>query len=92
MQNVSSTLSGATVWSCHGTTSGAPADGSSIADLAQLPDDTWISLAVRDNRLLPITGATELRAGDEIVVLDESDRGEHVAAAFIHVCPPASPD
>ena len=54
------------------STAGSPADGTRIADLSELPQEAWISLAVRDNRLLPITGGTELRAGDEILVLADS--------------------
>ncbi|MGZ4487713.1 MAG: cation:proton antiporter domain-containing protein [Nocardioides sp.] len=55
--------------------SGAPADGRRIDDLDMLPEDAWISLVVRDNRLLPVQGDSELRAGDVVLVI--ADPGQH---------------
>ncbi|MDX6325396.1 MAG: potassium/hydrogen antiporter, partial [Nocardioidaceae bacterium] len=61
---------------------GAPADGSRIDQLEVLPGDAWISLVVRDNRLLPVSGARELQAGDDVLVLADADSREHLIATF----------
>jgi len=61
---------------------GSPADGSTIAGLAELPSDAWISFVVRDGRLISARGATELRAGDEVVVLAESDVANELSLTF----------
>jgi cell volume regulation protein A len=61
---------------------GAPADGTRIDELEVLPDDAWISLVVRDNRLLPVSGDRELQAGDDVLVLADADCREHLIAAF----------
>ena len=63
-------------------TAGSPADGSTIAGLAELPSDAWISFVVRDGRLISARGATELRAGDEVVVLAESDVADELSMTF----------
>ncbi len=62
--------------------SGAPAAGRRIADLDGLPEDAWISFVVRDSGLLLVGGDTELRAGDEVLVLSDEDRGEQLRAVF----------
>jgi potassium/hydrogen antiporter len=49
---------------------GAPADGTTIADL-EVGEDTWISLISRHGRLVPVRRDTELRAGDEVLVLTD---------------------
>ncbi len=61
---------------------GAPADGRRIADLTELPDDAWISLVLRANRLLVLRGDTELRAGDEVIVLADSDVDAQLRSTF----------
>lgn len=61
---------------------GAPADGHRIDDLRMLPEDAWISLVVRDNRLLPVLGDSELRAGDELLVLADPDLDDVLKAVF----------
>jgi cell volume regulation protein A len=48
---------------------GSAADGATISDLENLPENAWISLIVRDQQLLPATAATRLTAGDNVVVL-----------------------
>jgi potassium/hydrogen antiporter len=49
--------------------SGSPADGLRIDELHDLPEDAWISLVVRDNQLVPVTGSRRLQAGDQVLVL-----------------------
>ena len=47
---------------------GAAADGRSVRDL-RLGEDIWVSLIVRDGRSLPVRVDTQLRAGDELLIL-----------------------
>ncbi|MDX6300579.1 MAG: potassium/hydrogen antiporter [Nocardioidaceae bacterium] len=61
---------------------GAPADGRRINELHALPEDAWISLVVRDNRLVPVRGDALLRAGDEVLVLADPASLETVEATF----------
>jgi cell volume regulation protein A len=61
---------------------GAPADGRRIADLPMPGDDAWISLVVRDHRLLPVRGESLLRAGDEVLVIATPDQHDTVTALF----------
>ncbi len=61
---------------------GSAADGCTIKDLADFPGDAWISLVVRDGQALPVRGGTELRAGDELLILADPDSHEEVAAPF----------
>lgn len=72
----------------HIVADGSAADGTQIADLDDPPEEAWISLAVRDNPLLPITSTTELRSGDELTVLADKDLRGRVAAVFTE---PTSP-
>lgn len=61
---------------------GSPADGASLAELADLSDEVWVSFAIRDGELLPVRGDTRLRAGDEILALAPPDLGSQLAAVF----------
>ena len=61
---------------------GAPANGHRIDELHDLPEDAWISLVVRDNRLLPVRGSSTLQAGDEVLVLADPDLHEQLMATF----------
>ncbi|HEX8096068.1 cation:proton antiporter [Jatrophihabitans sp.] len=63
-------------------TAGAPADGHRIDELHALPEDAWISLVVRENRLLPVRGSSSLRAGDEVLVLADPDLHQQLVATF----------
>jgi cell volume regulation protein A len=63
--------------------SGAPASGRRIDELADLPEDAWISLVVRDNRLLAVRGDTELLAGDQVLILADPDLRDVLGATFI---------
>jgi cell volume regulation protein A len=63
-------------------TAGAPADGHRIEDLAALPEDAWISIVVRDNRLLPVRGDSRLQAGDEVLVIADGDVRDALTATF----------
>lgn len=60
---------------------GSPADGCTIANLA-LDEDSWISMINRDGTLVPVRGGTELRAGDEVLLLSDPDAGIDPASVF----------
>jgi potassium/hydrogen antiporter len=61
---------------------GSPADGRTIDDLADLPDDAWVSFIVRDGQLVPIKGDTTLRAADDVLVLAPPDQRAKLITAF----------
>ena len=61
---------------------GSPADGRTIDDLAELPDDAWVSFIVRDGQLVPIKGDTTLQAADDVLVLAPPDRRAKLITAF----------
>jgi cell volume regulation protein A len=65
----------------HVVAAGSPADGRRIADL-DLGEDAWISLVIRDGQLVPVTGATTLRAGDEVVALADPERAPDLTPVF----------
>ena len=60
----------------------SPADGHTIADLAGLPGDAWISFIVRDGQLVPNTGDTRLQAGDDVLILAPSEQHNDLATVF----------
>jgi len=60
---------------------GSPADGSLVIDL-DLPDEVWISLAIRDDQPLAVTGRTRLQAGDQILALTDPDEPDCAAHLF----------
>jgi cell volume regulation protein A len=61
---------------------GAPADGSTIADVADELGDMWVSIVVRDKSLVAVRSDTRLEAGDEVVVLADPDLRPELARAF----------
>jgi cell volume regulation protein A len=66
---------------------GSAVDGCRIEDFSHDSPDAWISLVVRDGRLLPAGGDTTLRAGDDVVVLAEGSRYDELRAAFTRASP-----
>jgi len=66
---------------------GSPADGHRIEDLAGLPEDVWVSFVVRDRQLVPVRADTDLRAGDEVLVLADPDLRDTLTAAFERPAP-----
>jgi cell volume regulation protein A len=61
---------------------GAIADGQTIDDLDDMPDDVWISLIVRDDQVLAATGETRLTAGDQMVLLAQRQYHERLRRLF----------
>jgi len=60
---------------------GSPADGRSVAELDDLLGEVWVSLVLRDQHLLPVSGDTRLRTGDDVLVL--ADPGQHASLAAV---------
>lgn len=60
----------------------APVAGHTVAELPGLPEGAWITLLVRDGRLLAVRGSTRLEPGDDVTVLAAADDGEQLSAAF----------
>jgi cell volume regulation protein A len=71
---------------------GSLADGSTLADLPS--DDIWISLIIRDGRLVAGAADTILNPNDEVlVILPDSEAGPHITAIFTDPTqlPPSTP-
>jgi potassium/hydrogen antiporter len=66
---------------------GAPADGARIDSLDELPEHAWISMVVRDNRLLAMRGNQELHAGDELLILGHPELSGALDAVFVTTVP-----
>ncbi len=65
----------------HQVAAGSPADGAAVDDLPW-GEDVWVSFVIRDGRLVTVRPGTELRAGDEVLILaeDAPDLGRLFAA------------
>jgi cell volume regulation protein A len=61
---------------------GSLADGRALNQLDELGEGAWVSFLVRDSRLVRITGSTELRAGDELLILAEPERVDSLIQLF----------
>ena len=72
-------------------TPGSAADGRTIQDLHELPDDAWISFLVRAGRIIPVTKHTTLHAGDEALILADPDRRDQLATIFNNPTPHRRP-
>jgi cell volume regulation protein A len=62
---------------------GSPADGSRIDELPGFAEGSWVSMILRDGRLLPLRGRTRLQAGDDILLLiDPEQDSRQVTSLF----------
>ncbi len=61
---------------------GSRAEGTTVSDLDGLPEDAWVTLLVRDGRLLAVRGDTLLKAGDRLTVLADAGESDALRAAF----------
>ena len=61
---------------------GAVVVGRTVAEVADLASNIWISIVVRDGLLLPVLGDTELRAGDLVTLLIDGDVPDEVTEMF----------
>lgn len=58
------------------------AAGCTIEDLGDRAGDIWVSIVVRGSGLVPVRGDTDLRAGDEVIVLADPELHDTLAALF----------
>jgi cell volume regulation protein A len=68
---------------------GSAADGTTVDDLP-CGEDVWVSFVIREGRLVPVRADTEMRAGDEVLVLAE--RAPGLDAVFTKRAGGTSPD
>jgi potassium/hydrogen antiporter len=61
---------------------GAPADGRTIGELDELPEQVWISFVVRNANLVQVGNRTELHAGDEVLLLGDEDCADVLRGVF----------
>ncbi|GAC1442957.1 MAG: cation:proton antiporter [Mycobacteriales bacterium] len=61
---------------------GSRADGHTIGQINSSSSDVWVSLVVRSGRLVPVSGATELHAGDDVLVLADPALRAELEDAF----------
>ncbi len=61
---------------------GSNADGRTIENLTAATGDAWVSIVVRDGRLVPIQSDTTLHSGDDVVVLAHPDLHRELAGMF----------
>jgi potassium/hydrogen antiporter len=61
---------------------GSAADGRSLRQLDELGEEAWISFVVRESQLVPVTGGTRLRAGDELLILAEPESMKRLLEIF----------
>ncbi len=62
--------------------SGSAAEGCTVEGLGDRVGDIWVSIVVRTTGLVPVRGDTELRAGDEVVVLADPELHDDLAELF----------
>ena len=65
----------------HVVAAGSVADGRRIGDL-EVGEDVWISFVIRNDQLVPVSSATTLRGGDEILALTDPERGPDLTPIF----------
>ena len=61
---------------------GSAADGATVENLSDRAGDVWVSIVVRASGLVPVRADTELRAGDEVVILAESELADTLRSLF----------
>jgi potassium/hydrogen antiporter len=66
---------------------GSPADGATVSQLADRVGNMWVSIVVRDSRLVTIRDNTQLHAGDDVVVLADPDLEKELKTQFSATSP-----
>jgi potassium/hydrogen antiporter len=61
---------------------GSLAAGRALNQLDELGEDAWVSFLVRESRVVRITGSTQLRAGDELLILAEPECIDKLSQVF----------
>ena len=62
---------------------GSAAEGWAIGNLGDHAGDVWVSMVVRTSGLVPVRADTELRAGDEVVILADPELRDTLSALFL---------
>ncbi|GAA1808263.1 hypothetical protein HC028_21675 [Planosporangium flavigriseum] len=63
---------------------GSPADGARVGDLP-LGEGAWVSMVVREGRLLPPNADTVLHPGDEVLVLVDPEEEPALEPVFSRI-------
>jgi cell volume regulation protein A len=66
---------------CYMVAEGSAADGRTVGEL-HLGDNIWISLIVREGRSVRVRSDTQLRAGDEVLILVDPDHDAATSVLF----------
>jgi cell volume regulation protein A len=61
---------------------GSVADGRTVEEIAELAEDIWISIVVRDGALLSVNPDTRLQANDVVVLLIDGDVPDEATETF----------
>ncbi len=61
---------------------GSAAEGCTVEGLSDRVGDIWVSIVVRPTGLVPVRGETELKAGDEVVMLADPELHGTLAELF----------
>ncbi len=61
---------------------GSTADGATVERLSDHVGDIWVSIVVRGSGLIPVRADTELRAGDDVVILAEPELANRLSMVF----------
>jgi cell volume regulation protein A len=61
---------------------GSAADGATIEEVADRLGDVWVSLVVRDKKLIPVRPDTALAAGDYVMLLADPDLEDALRSTF----------
>jgi potassium/hydrogen antiporter len=61
---------------------GSTADGATVEGLGDHVGDIWVSIVVRTSGVIPVRPDTELRSGDDVVILAEPDLADTLATLF----------
>lgn len=61
---------------------GSAAEGMTVQGLCDRAGDIWISIVVRARRLVPVRANTQLRAGDEVIILSTPELCDAIGALF----------
>jgi potassium/hydrogen antiporter len=61
---------------------GSTADGATVENLGDHIGDIWVSIVVRTSGLIPVRADTELRSGDDVVILAEPELADTLATLF----------
>jgi Trk K+ transport system NAD-binding subunit len=65
-----------------GVEAGSSVEGRTVAEVAEMGSEIWVSIVVRDGVLLPVHGDTKLQAGDLVTLLIDGGLPDEVTEMF----------